>query len=460
MNLYTNIKFSNNLIGNKICTITYSGYLYENNSQTVRIVYGYGNDWQHTTEQLMEKTEHGFEAQINVLDYDTFNFCFRNEIYEWDNNYNQNYSASISKEIPQEEVEENFIINENVLPEILDTLSSIDLSSTTQERLSNQELENIKKQNISKEPMEPISFEVFIEKNEPINIEDTLVNSVEVASLNQNLDILFNDLYSALSTENDITISTENKIETTEIAHTEVEHFNVETQSSEEVTENNEVTFDDIIYNNFDMNNLIDEILSPIVKSSVFEEDSVNSLNTFTSDTNNDNLFDAFQENDDDIAVDSKIDNLIADLFNNTKEYSKQIESQEINQVTTNIEVHNEPIPSLCEEKITTENEKAVTLENIQEVESNIDTNENIIETTSSEDSFEESVSLIENEDSLINSLDESTSLIEIPNNNDFVVSPRSLGKFYMFRKKIKLAFAKLFSLSKLFGRNFNRGTN
>ena len=82
MNLYTNIKFSNNLIGNKACTITYSGYLYENNSQAIRIVYGYGNEWQHTTEQLMEKTEHGFEAQINVLDYDTFNFCFRNNINE------------------------------------------------------------------------------------------------------------------------------------------------------------------------------------------------------------------------------------------------------------------------------------------------------------------------------------------------------------------------------------------
>ena len=196
------------------------------------------------------------------------------------------------------------------------------------------------------------------------------------------------------------------------------------------------------------MNNLIDEILSPIVNSSVFEEESLNSLQEFSTA---ENLFETFEEVDDDIDVDNKIDNLIADLFNNTKEFAKQTE-------------HIETVSSITEteksKETTNEINQTITFENTQSIETNI---EETIENNSSKeiitenDLFEES---LESEDSIINSFEESTALVEFSNDNDFVVSPRSLGKFYMFRKKVKLVFAKLFSLPKLFGRNFNRGTN
>ena len=39
----------------------------------------------------MEKTELGFQAEVELLDADTFNFCFRNENDEWDNNNLENY---------------------------------------------------------------------------------------------------------------------------------------------------------------------------------------------------------------------------------------------------------------------------------------------------------------------------------------------------------------------------------
>ena len=39
----------------------------------------------------MEKTELGFQAEVELLESDTFNFCFRNENNEWDNNGYQNY---------------------------------------------------------------------------------------------------------------------------------------------------------------------------------------------------------------------------------------------------------------------------------------------------------------------------------------------------------------------------------
>ena len=39
----------------------------------------------------MEKTELGFQAEIELIESDTFNFCFRNEKNEWDNNNYENY---------------------------------------------------------------------------------------------------------------------------------------------------------------------------------------------------------------------------------------------------------------------------------------------------------------------------------------------------------------------------------
>ena len=39
----------------------------------------------------MTKTDLGFQAEINLIDSDTFNFCFKNNKDEWDNNNCQNY---------------------------------------------------------------------------------------------------------------------------------------------------------------------------------------------------------------------------------------------------------------------------------------------------------------------------------------------------------------------------------
>jgi len=398
----------------------------------------------------MEKTENGFVAEINVLDYTSFNFCFRNAISEWDNNYNQNYTSPISKEIQteeKEEIEENFIINENVLPEILDNLSSIDLSDSTPENLDCITEEKIVEEfttTPNEETEEPLSFEVFVEKIEPVSIEESLVNTFESESLNQDIEELFNDIYNA-------TVTTENEI----VKSTPDTTVNI-LEQVEEATE-----FDDIVTNNFDMNNLIDEILAPIVKSSVFEEESVNSLTNFSSNLNNENFFDSFEESDDDIAVDNKIDNLIADLFNNTKEYSKQIETQTIEKQEDELS-DNETFTYIFEDtESTNQNIDESAIENIEVVESFEDVTNTNIENISESTTENSTTTIVEDvEDSLIDSVNEITDLIEVPSENDFIVSPRSLGKFYMFKKRIKLAFAKLFSLPKMLGRNFNRGTN
>ena len=55
----------------------------------------------------------------------------------------------------------------------------------------------------------------------------------------------------------------------------------------------------------------------------------------------------------------------------------------------------------------------------------------------------------------------EETALIEVDTENGFVVSPRALGKFYMFKKKIKLAFSKLFvTIPKMLAKGFDTENN
>ena len=56
----------------------------------------------------MEKIELGFQAEIELISGETFNFCFRNGNNEWDNNERQNYVFPIEKVelslVPQEDI--------------------------------------------------------------------------------------------------------------------------------------------------------------------------------------------------------------------------------------------------------------------------------------------------------------------------------------------------------------------
>ena len=92
MELTKNIFFNTDkLIQNTKVKISYTGLFFENESEDVYIHYGFGSFWDNLTEIKMEKTELGFQAEVELLESDTFNFCFRNENNEWDNNDYQNY---------------------------------------------------------------------------------------------------------------------------------------------------------------------------------------------------------------------------------------------------------------------------------------------------------------------------------------------------------------------------------
>lgn len=98
MELTKNIFFNTDkLVENSKVKISYIGELFKNASEEVIIHYGFGNNWDNVTDIKMEKTELGFQAEINLLEGETFNFCFKDGNNNWDNNNGQNYVFPLEK---------------------------------------------------------------------------------------------------------------------------------------------------------------------------------------------------------------------------------------------------------------------------------------------------------------------------------------------------------------------------
>lgn len=98
MELSKNIFFNTDkLVPNSTVKISYTGELFQNNSEEVYIHFGFGLLWENVSEVKMVKTELGFQAEIELQDFESFNFCFRNEAGVWDNNNGENYIFPIEK---------------------------------------------------------------------------------------------------------------------------------------------------------------------------------------------------------------------------------------------------------------------------------------------------------------------------------------------------------------------------
>ncbi len=96
MELIKNIFFNTDkLTTNTTVKISYTGKFFQDNSEKVMIHYGFGNNWENLTELPMQKTDLGFQIEIELLDHNTFNFCLKNEKNEWDNNNGTNYIFAI-----------------------------------------------------------------------------------------------------------------------------------------------------------------------------------------------------------------------------------------------------------------------------------------------------------------------------------------------------------------------------
>lgn len=99
MELVKNIFFNTDkLIENNKVKISYIGKLFQEGSEEVFIHYGFGTNWDNINEIKMEKTELGFQVEIDLIESDTLNVCFRDSNNNWDNNDSQNYIFPIEKQ--------------------------------------------------------------------------------------------------------------------------------------------------------------------------------------------------------------------------------------------------------------------------------------------------------------------------------------------------------------------------
>ena len=187
MEFTKDIHFTNGLKGNETVGITYSGSLYKNGSESVSIVYGFGENWEHTTEKEMIKSETGFYGEIEIKEnFDTFNFCFRNGTYEWDNNQSFNYISSISPAtspkinptfdslFEEDEIEAEF--STDFIMEILNGLLEENVNTSTQvnvETDKQQILDEILSENTT-----PAENAVYIEDFDMDELIDNILNPV------------------------------------------------------------------------------------------------------------------------------------------------------------------------------------------------------------------------------------------------------------------------------------------
>lgn len=98
MELTKNVFFNTDkLVENSKVKISYTGKLFQDASQEVSIHYGFGLNWDGVNDIQMEKTDLGFQAEIDLIEGETFNFCFKNEQDIWDNNDGANFIFPLEK---------------------------------------------------------------------------------------------------------------------------------------------------------------------------------------------------------------------------------------------------------------------------------------------------------------------------------------------------------------------------
>lgn len=302
----------------------------------------------------------GFTTQIHILNFDKFNFCFRNSNYEWDNNYNQNFIFPIEKE-ETKIVQENFIINEeNIVADILDNLFENNMSEikNTKIEINEEKINSVEENNINNikiNEAQNVSTDVdYIESTNTVTDNSTNIN-LENDINNIEINVLENDTIEN-GLEKDIENIFSNLYEgTSKIFETSVNEVETKIEENEENQKDKK----------FDMDGLINEILAPIANSSSFE-------NITTSEEVTDN---------------GLIDNILSEA------------------TETKINTESNPI---INSHITDE----APLVDVPEISS------------------------------------KDTSLVKVNTIDDYLVSARSLSKFYILKKRIKFALYKLFAIA------------
>lgn len=287
MEFTNDIYFNDNLTSGKIATITYSGNLFKSGSESVNIVFGFSENWHYTTTLPMHKTENGFIAEIEIKDYDTFNFCFSNEYNNWDNNNNCNYISPILPKVDENITaeNENFEYGADYSSSIDDIIEDI-LGNTVQNTIAtNNESESIDKilESISEETLpeiEQLFNELFCieytnEKNIELNLnneeddfEDILATSVNTEDTNAELIRLFNELFES-STTPDFFENTANELSSESIVESNTQNI-VEENNIESISEAQTAALETASFN---LDGLVSDLLDSVITNSNTSED-------------------------------------------------------------------------------------------------------------------------------------------------------------------------------------------
>lgn len=282
MEFTKDIYFDNSLKIGKNAKITYVGALYQNGSEYVNLVSGFGENWDYTSTIPMQKTENGFVAEIEIKDFDTFNFCFSNENNCWDNNNSFNYVSPILPEAIVAEPEE-FDFGFDSLEEFMNepTLVNNDIEFGNDYSAS---IDDIIEDILGNTVQNSIA-------NDNESVDDILNSITEESS--PEIEALFNELFFEEQSEPE-------KIEVQNIQNfvtTEVSNNNELIALFEELFENIDkpIYFDEseTLFNTsaFNLDGLVSDLLEPVINASINVQneeslfDNIEEQNTIAKET-------------------------------------------------------------------------------------------------------------------------------------------------------------------------------
>ena len=278
MEVTKDIIFSTNLFQNETVKLTYKGYLFKANSTEVSIVYGYGDNWENTTEQPMQRTLNGFITDIKIDNFDKINFCFKNSYEEWDNNNYQDYHVDILPPISTNESEPS-------------DYSDIQEASVEKSSLLNEILGDY---TLYFDNTEEFNFQKFIDKIVTEIIDESGITPSLAEDVVTENTVVNAEISDFVNFELENSVSLENSFE--EIQE-EISQESVDTE------ENNDLLFEKFsedFINDFEKNvNYIQEQLDSLYVEDISLID--NSLNNFYNTSDEENLIEqsvSVEEND------------------------------------------------------------------------------------------------------------------------------------------------------------------
>lgn len=230
------------------------------------IVYGFGDNWEYTSETKMKETENSFEALITLKNYNTFNFCFKNNYNVWDNNSGFNYIASISPAEEKNNIQE--ITKENNEIEQKEVLQSVDIEINTAPTNENLEtsvstsgaIENISEIDQAFDSLLESILEIAPEQNVNVNLENGFgLQSVdEITETDLVNSTISNELAKINTPEKDI-------VENVAGANSELENL------LSSITEKQETTSTGNFMSADELDNLMNDVLNSILEEEAKE---------------------------------------------------------------------------------------------------------------------------------------------------------------------------------------------